>query len=157
VFAVLPLQKAGYDPNSGIDRILQTEAKKKGEKIEGFETLEQQVRFMDELTEQEQLAFLDDTFEEVAEGIARLDKAAAAWVKGDTKTIDDVLVQEMKTKYPTLYEKLLVQRNIRWAGKIQEMLQRSGVQLIAVGAGHVVGPDSVQEQLAKRGIKAEKY
>jgi uncharacterized protein YbaP (TraB family) len=37
------------------------------------------------------------------------------------------------------------------------MLKGSGVQLIAVGAAHLVGPDSVQAQLAKRGIKAERY
>jgi len=156
-FAVLPLQKAGYDPNSGVDRFLAMEARKKGEKIEGFETLEEQIQFFDELAEKEQIAFLDDTFDEVAEGIARLDKMAVAWVKGDTKAIDDLLVQEMKSKYPTLYEKFLVQRNINWAGKIQEMLHRSGVQLIAVGIGHLVGSDSVQAQLAKHGIKVESY
>jgi hypothetical protein len=33
------------------------------------------------------------------------------------------------------------------------MLKGSGVQLIAVGAAHLAGPDSVQAQLAKRGIK----
>ena len=29
--------------------------------------------------------------------------------------------------------------------------------MIAVGAGHLVGPESVQVQLQKRGIKAERY
>jgi uncharacterized protein YbaP (TraB family) len=37
------------------------------------------------------------------------------------------------------------------------MLKGSGVQLIAVGAAHLAGPDSVQAQLAKRGIKVERY
>jgi uncharacterized protein len=156
-FAILPLQKAGYDPNSGVDSFLEMEARKKGEKIQGFETLEEQIQFFDELPEKEQIAFLDDTFDEVEEGIARLERMAVAWMKGDTKSIDDLLVQEMKNKYPTFYEKFLVQRNIHWAGKIEEMLHRSGVQLIAVGIGHLVGSDSVPAQLAKRGIKVEAY
>jgi hypothetical protein len=37
------------------------------------------------------------------------------------------------------------------------MLKGSGVQQIAVGAAHLVGPDSIQAQLAKRGIKVERY
>ncbi len=157
IFAVLPIQKAGYDPNAGVDRILQNKAKEKGEKIEGFETLEEQVRFLADLPEKEQIAFLDDTFEDVAEGIEKLDKIAVAWVNGDTRTIDDLLVREMKKEFPTLYEKLIVERNIRWSEKIAKMLQRSGVQLIAVGAGHLIGADSVQSQLAKHGITAEPY
>jgi hypothetical protein len=52
---------------------------------------------------------------------------------------------------------LIVRRNISWTGKIQEMLKGSGVQIIAVGAGHLAGPDSVQTQLEKRGIKVERY
>jgi hypothetical protein len=157
IFAVLPIQKAGYDPNAGVDHILQNKAKEKGEKIEGFETLEEQIRFLADLPQKEQIAFLDDTFEDVAEGIEKLDKVAVAWVNGDIKTIDDLLVQEMKKEYPTLYEKLIVERNVRWSEKIEKMLQRSGVQLIAVGAGHLIGADSVQSQLAKRGITAEPY
>ena len=85
IFAVLPIQKAGYDPNAGVDRILQNKAKEKGEKIEGFETPEEQVRFLADLPEKEQIAFLDDTFEDVAEGIEKLDKIAVAWVNGDTR------------------------------------------------------------------------
>jgi hypothetical protein len=63
----------------------------------------------------------------------------------------------MKQLAPTVYEKLLVQRNIAWAQKIEQILKGSGVHAIAVGAAHLAGPDSLQIQLAKRGIKVEKY
>jgi uncharacterized protein YbaP (TraB family) len=64
---------------------------------------------------------------------------------------------EMKREAPTVYDKVLVRRNKAWAEKIEQMLKGSGVQQIAVGAAHLAGPDSVQAQLAKRGIKVEKY
>jgi uncharacterized protein YbaP (TraB family) len=35
MFAVLPLQQAGYDPNAGIDRLLRAQAAKEGDKIQG--------------------------------------------------------------------------------------------------------------------------
>ena len=132
IFAVLPIQKAGYDPNSGVDHILQNKAKEKGEKIEGFETLEEQVRFLAELPEKEQIAFLDDTFEDVAEGIEKLDKVAVAWVNGDVRTIDDLLVREMKKEFPTLLreidcgaERSLVRKNRQDASALRCAVDRS--------------------------------
>lgn len=67
------------------------------------------------------------------------------------------MVNDMKTEAPSVYEKLLVQRNVRWCAQVDQILKRSGVQEIAVGAAHLVGPDSLQVQLAKRGIRAEPY
>jgi uncharacterized protein YbaP (TraB family) len=157
LFAVLPLQKAGYDPNAGVDLLLRKQAEKEGDQIQGFETMEEQVRLLAGLPEADQIAFLEETLDDASEGIAMLDKLAKAWMAGDNKTINDLMVDEVKTKAPAIYEKILVQRNMKWSGKIADILSRSGVQMIAVGAGHLVGADSVQAQLAKRGIKAEAY
>lgn len=157
MFAVLPLQKAGYDPNAGVDRLLKAQAEKEGDKIRGFETAEEQVRFFAELPEPEQIAFLEETLGEAEEGLSELEKLAKAWIDGDTETIGNVALTELKNEAPALYEKLVVQRNIAWSKKIAEILKGSGVQQIAVGAAHLAGPDSLQVQLAKRGIKVERY
>lgn len=157
MLAVLPLQKAGYDPNAGIDRLLKAQAEKEGDKIYGLETMEQQVRIFADLPETEQIAFLDETLDEVEKGLDLLDKLARAWIDGDTDTISHILVDDFKKEAPAVYEKVLVQRNIAWSEKIAEILKSSGVQQIAVGAAHLAGPDSLQVQLAKRGIKVERY
>jgi uncharacterized protein YbaP (TraB family) len=158
IITILPLQEAGYDPNAGVDHILQKEARKKGEKIRGFETSEQQIQFFADLSESDQIAFLENTLDDTDKGIDKLDELAKAWLKGDTRTIAEFLVKEFKAKVPaTLYQKLIVQRNERWSEKIVEILNGSGVQVIAVGAGHLTGPDSVQAQLAKHGVKVEPY
>ncbi|HEV2841648.1 MAG TPA: TraB/GumN family protein [Chthoniobacterales bacterium] len=157
MFAVLPLQKAGYDPSAGIDRFLKTQAEQEGDKIHGFETAEEQVRFFAEMPETEQIAFLEETLEDAEEGVAQLEKLAKAWIEGDNETIGTILVNELKNESPAVYDKLLVKRNIAWSKKIAEILKGSGVQQIAVGAAHLAGPDSIQVQLEKRGIKAERY
>ncbi len=154
---VLPLQKAGFDPSSGVDLVLKAQATKEGDQIFGFETAEEQIRFFAELSEADQIAFLDQTLTDVAKGISELDKVAKAWVDGDVETIGKLLDTEFKKDAPALYQKLLVQRNIAWADKIVKILKGSGVQQIAVGAAHLAGPDSLQVQLAKRGIKVERY
>ncbi len=154
---VLPMQKAGFDPNAGIDQVLKAQATKEGDKVFGFETAEQQVRFFADLSEADQIAFLEQTLTDVEKGIGELDKIAEAWIKGDVETIGRLLDTELKKQAPTLYQKLLVQRNVAWADQIVKILKGSGVQQIAVGAAHLAGPDSVQAQLAKRGIKVESY
>ncbi|MEY2488486.1 MAG: uncharacterized protein QOC70_428 [Verrucomicrobiota bacterium] len=156
-FSILPFLKAGYDPNAGVDHLLKAQAEKEGDKIHGFETAEEQVRFLADLPESDQIAFLEQTIDDVEKGIAQLEKLAKAWMDGDNETIGKMLVNEFKKEAPALYQKLLVQRNIAWSEKIAEILKGSGVHQIAVGAAHLAGPDSLQVQLAKRGIKAERY
>ncbi|MFN2508207.1 MAG: TraB/GumN family protein [Chthoniobacterales bacterium] len=157
MLTVLQVQKAGYDPKAGVEQILKAQAQKEGDKIFGLETIEQQVRFFADLPEAEQVAFLDQTLNYAAEGVALLDELAKAWAAGNVDMIGEVLVGQLKSEAPNLYDKLLVQRNIRWTEKIQEILGGSGVHQIAVGAGHLAGPDSVQAQLARRGVKVEPF
>jgi uncharacterized protein len=89
--------------------------------------------------------------------MAQLEKLAKAWIDGDNETIGNILVNEFKKEAPAVYEKFVVRRNIAWSEKIAEILKGSGVQQIAVGAAHLAGPDSLQVQLAKRGIRVERY
>ena len=157
MLTVLQVQKAGYDPKAGVDHLLKAQAEKEGDKVVGLETVEEQMSFFGEMSEREQAAFLDQSLEEAAEGVAILDKMAEAWSEGDNDTLAEVFSGEMKREAPDLYQKLIVDRNERWSEKVEEILRGSGVHQIAVGAGHLVGPDSLQAQLAKRGIKAEPF
>src|ERR1044071_4923843 len=157
MFTVLPLQQAGYDQSAGVDRVLKMQAEKEGDKIFGFETAEEQVRFFAEMPEADQIAFLEQTLREAEKGMAQLEKLARAWMDGHIDTIGQILLNDFKKETPALYEKFIVQRTIAWSEKIAEILQGSGVQQIAVGAAHLAGPDSLQVQLAKRGIRAERY
>jgi uncharacterized protein YbaP (TraB family) len=157
VLAVGPIMKAGYDPKAGVERVLNAQAVAEGDKIRGFETAEEQIHLLADLSDAEQVAFLMSMLDDLEKGFDLVDQLAKAWIDGDTDTITRLSVDEMKREAPSVYQKLIVQRNIAWSEKIVEMLKGSGVQQIAVGAAHLAGPDSVQAQLAKRGIKVERY
>jgi uncharacterized protein YbaP (TraB family) len=157
LLGTMPLVKAGYDPKAGIDRLLKTQAVAEGDQIRGFETAEAQVRIMADLPQAVQVTFLAETLDDVEEGLGLLDKIAQAWIDGDTETIARLGVTDMKREAPEAYKKLLVDRNVAWSEKIVEILKGSGVVQIAVGAGHLAGPDSVQALLEKKGIKVELY
>lgn len=154
--AVQPILKAGYDPTKGVEATLQADAKAAGKKIAALETLEQQLRFFADLPEKTEVALLKSTLDDVKEGPAGLDKMVAAWNAGDTAQLEKLFVGDMRRDYPELYQVIIAGRNAAWADELKQKLAGSGVSFVAVGAGHLVGPDSVQAELAKRGVKVER-
>jgi uncharacterized protein YbaP (TraB family) len=154
--SMIPVIKAGYDPKSGVEQVLTQEVKAAGKPQSAFETPEQQIRFFADLPAKTEADFLSSTLEEVDEGVGKIDKMVAAWAAGDTAELESEFISEMKGEYPELYELLIVKRNQDWAQQLKTKLAGSGVSFVAVGSGHLVGPDSVQAQLAKLGIKAER-
>jgi uncharacterized protein len=154
--AMQPVLKAGYDPTKGVEALLTADAKAAGKPIASLETLEQQLRFFADLSTPTEVALLSSTLDDVAEGPALLDRMVASWSAGDVKGLEEIFVGDMRKDYPELYRVIIAQRNAAWADELKQKLAGSGVSFVAVGAGHLVGPDSVQAELAKRGVKAER-
>ncbi|CAN7507096.1 TraB/GumN family protein [Caulobacter sp. LjRoot300] len=154
--SLTPLLKAGYDPDSGVEKLLTAQAKAAGKPIAAFETMEQQVRFFADMTPVQETQLLESTLDEIDEGPAKIDALVAAWAAGDQDELKRQMVDEMQADYPDVYKLLLVDRNQDWANQLKTRLAGSGVSFVAVGAGHLAGPDSLQAQLAKLGIKAER-
>jgi uncharacterized protein YbaP (TraB family) len=154
--SVGPLVKAGYDPASGVESKLKAAARAAGKPIRTLETLEQQIGFFADLPPAVELAFLLSALDEMDTGPATLDALVAAWSAGDQEALNALMVSEMAADYPELYQALLVDRNKDWAGQIQILLAGKGVTVIAVGAAHLVGDDSVQVQLLARDIAVER-
>lgn len=151
-----PLVKAGYDPASGVESKLKAAARDAGKPIRTLETLEQQIGFFADLPPAVEMAFLMSALDEMETGPAMLDALVAAWSAGDAQALDALMVADLAADYPQLHDALLVRRNRDWAGQIQTLLDGKGVSVIAVGVAHLVGEDSVQAQLAARGIAAER-
>ena len=154
--SVAPLVKAGYDPNSGVELVLKARAVADGKTIHGFETIDHQVGILATLPEQVQLAFLRSTLEDFDQAATELDAMVLAWSTGDVAALDRVVVEDMKTETPEIYDALLVRRNVDFADQIQTLLAGSGTAFIAVGAAHLAGDDSVQAVLEGRGVEVER-
>jgi uncharacterized protein len=152
----LPVFKAGYNPNHGVEPALTMQARIERDGVIGFETAQEQLEMLDKLPLADQMTLLDEAIRHAEEGTEQLERMAKAWSDGDLGPIEADL-EEMKEKAPALYRRLMIERNVRWSGKIAELLDDAGVQMIAVGAAHFAGPDSVHAHLLKKGIKAERY
>ncbi len=154
--SMAPLVKAGYDPQSGVELVLKARAQAANKPIHGFETIDEQVRILAGLPEEQQLVFLRSVLEGYEDATVELDALVNAWASGDVRAVERSAVTEMRREEPVIYRAMLVDRNTNWAGQIQTLLDGSGTAFLAVGAAHLAGPDSVQAILARRGVRAER-
>jgi uncharacterized protein YbaP (TraB family) len=150
---VAGLPKLGYDPESGAERTLSAAAKAANKPVTGLETPEQQFGYFDTLPEMLQVKFLVSTVDDYPRMGATLDKMVASWSAGDPETLGKTMNEELSDT-PEIAKVLLTDRNARWAEWIGKRMEKPGTVFVAVGAGHLAGPDSVQAQLAKHRLAA---
>lgn len=149
----MSFRQMGLDPEAGVERGLAATYAGAKKPVKGLETVEQQFGYFDRLSEQSQRALLvgmvDDPGRTRAEFQAMLD----AWKSGDTDAIARTFDSETALS-PELREVLMKRRNAAWAEWVQKRLDQPGTVMVAVGAGHLAGQDSVQQMLATKGVKA---
>lgn len=150
----MALMQSGFDSNAGVERQLQ---QRLGEQtVRSLESVEQQIGFLADLDEPTQIELLASTLDEVDGFAEELRAIAEDWAQGDVSGMEDLLVDEMKAEYPTIYDALFTRRNANWVEMIEQELAGSGTDFVAVGAGHLVGEDSVVAMLERRGWTVER-
>lgn len=78
-----------------------------------------------------------------------------AWARGELQDEIDLGMQDGKAGM-AFHRALLTNRNRRWATWLDERLDMPGTILVAVGAAHFEGPDSVLVMLRDHGLEAER-
>jgi uncharacterized protein len=78
-----------------------------------------------------------------------------AWHDGNRALLDEVLVTSVAALGPEFAAALLADRNRAWAEQFEEIMAEPGERVVAVGAGHLVGKDSLPELLAEKGWTVE--
>ncbi len=151
--STMPMQKLGFDPDTGVEKIVTTGAKSEGKKIAAVETFDEQIGFFDSLPVGDQIAFLMATIDGLPDVAKEIERMERAWATGDIADLAALLNEGLKAT-PTLGKILLADRNARWAAWLDERMKQPGTVFMAVGAGHLAGDASVQAYLAKRGIVA---
>jgi len=154
--SVLPAIQAGYQPDSGIDQKLLAESKGEARKVVGFETAEEQLHFLADMTQADQVLLLHQTLVDLPKSAGQMDEMVADWTRGDVDKIAAMENDEMKAKYPALYTRLLVRRNEHFADVLARLLKdpATGTVFVTIGAAHLAGPDSVQKMLEAKGYTA---
>lgn len=143
------LRRVGVVADAGVEPHLETRARTAKKSIIGLETAEQQLRFFDGLPEADQVAMLEASVADLANARDETDKLIALWQAGDVEAIARDFAREAKAS-PLLAKVLITDRNRRWADWIAGVMKRPGKVFIAVGAGHLGGPDGLLAMLGSR-------
>ncbi len=146
-------QKLGLDPNQGVDKTLDGLARAANKPVEGFETGAEQIGFFANLTDQQQKAMLVSTIEDWDQATNMLNDMIDAWKTGNADKLGELMTTSLRTQ-PELAKLILTDRNERWAEWVSARMAKPGTVFVAVGAGHLSGPDSVQAFLKQKGINS---
>ena len=142
--------KLGLDPAAGVESVLRAAAA--GKKLVGLETLDAQLALFDTLPEADQRALLSATVEELPGLGGEVAPMLEAWRNGKPDKLAALMDEDLRAT-PGLAKRLIDDRNARFADWIKARLATPGTVFVAVGAGHLAGPASVQSFLAKGGVK----
>jgi len=152
--SLLSVQAQGYDPQSGVEA--QLSAITPDDRERALESYEQQFGFFDHLPDPVQSEFLAVSIEQIENEPDLLDDMVEAWAAGDVETLNRVFHESMLESGEAVYQSLIIDRNTAWTDEVETLLEGSGLTLFIVGAGHLVGPDSVPAMLEARGYEVER-
>jgi uncharacterized protein YbaP (TraB family) len=154
MLSAVAAQKQGLTGENGAEEVLRRAAAGRNMKMGAVETIEGQIKLFDTMSDEEQLKQLKATLEQVEETDKALPRMLRAWNEGDVAAMEKEMNEGIDD--PALRRVLLENRNRAWAEWIDQRLDAPGTVFMAVGAGHLVGPDSVQTFLKQRGIGSER-
>lgn len=141
-------------PQSGVDTILERDAANAHKELRYLETVEEQIALIVPIDRKLELSEFQADLKEFRTETDDFPALVAAWSSGDTVRLDKLLNGEFKDQ-PEAKKALIDDRNRAWVPKLEAMLREPKVFFVTVGAGHLVGKNSVPALLRADGYIVE--
>lgn len=146
----LMLTRLGFDAAQGVESHFTRRAARDGKRIDGLETLEQQLDILDGLPQDVQVTLLMETLENSRTFAADMAELISAWRRGDVAALEKEVLPEIASQ-PLLFDALVRRRNENWAARLEELLDQPDDYLVIVGTLHLVGDEGLPAMLERRG------
>lgn len=154
MISVQEVQKLGVT-QEGVDLHYLQRAMADGKKLGQLEAFERQVEFLTSMGAGQESAMIVQVLTDLGELPEQFAAMLKAWRSGDMDTLDKLVNDEMRAKYPGLYESLLVERNRNWIPEIERLVASPEVEFVLAGVGHMAGPDGLLALLEQRDYTVE--
>lgn len=148
-------RELGLEGSEGVESVLRQSFTQSGKPIDQLESNTEQLGFFDSLPEDAQRALLEGAIEQPGEMRSHFDAMLQAWTRGDVKAIAKSFNDDLSGS-PALSDALVRRRNSNWSKWVKRRLSRPGTVMVAVGAGHLAGSESVVEMLRRDGYKVRR-
>jgi len=148
-------QELGLSGSEGVETVLRQQFAAGGKPIAQLESNTEQLAIFDGLPEKDQRAFLEGVIEEPTAMREQFGKMLNAWVRGDVEGIARTFNADLSSS-PAMMDALIRRRNANWSHWVERRLASPGTVMLAVGAGHLAGQDSVVSALEKDGYRVRR-
>ena len=145
----------GLKGEEGVEKVLRDSFSSTGKPVGELETNVEQLGFFDRLPEADQRMLLEGAIDQPQSMNSEFAKMLGAWSRGDVNAIARTFNQDLAAS-PVLKHALIEQRNANWSRWIRKRMSQPGAILIAVGAGHLAGKDSVIDLLKRSGYQVKR-
>jgi hypothetical protein len=145
----------GLRNGEGVESVLRNSFTSQGKSIGELETNKEQLGFFDKLPEDAQRSLLEGAIEDNKSMKDDFSQMLAAWARGDVNAIARSFNRDLSAS-PELKQVLLERRNANWSQWVEKRMATPGSVMVAVGAGHLAGRDSVVEMLKRQGYKVRR-
>ena len=149
-------QKLGFDPAKGVEREVLQNAEREKDQILFLESPLEQVLALTSLDDEEIWKDFDPSLDDSSNFETELNEQLEAWRSGNLEAMGNTLLKDTREETPKVFDAIFLKRNKNWVKRISEILEGEGGYFIAVGAGHLVGEESVIDLLKKRGITVQR-
>jgi len=150
-------QNAGLSAELSADEALKSRAARSGKNVIYLESMEEQITASANLPEFVQLRLLTETLEKFNSLGSDATNIAEQWSVGGTDYLTDILIRPMKSRAPEVFNALLRDRNRAWANRLTRWMEDSGTGFVAVGTSHLLGDESLVEELRERGYDVRRF
>ena len=149
---LLELKKLGAG-GQGVDQSYFNMAQRHNKTTIALETLQQQINFIANMGKGQEDMMMRQTLEDIDSLSTQFSLMVKSWREGDIKQMEELFIKPMKEDYETLYQELLVQRNINWMPQIFDYLKTPQTEMVLVGSAHLIGEDGLLIKLKQAGYK----
>ncbi len=154
-FMLNELGKIGVN-QEGIDMYFLNKALDDNKKTLFLETPVQQIDFLAEIGIGNEDRFYQSLMRDIEQTQTLFSKMVKYWRSGNNVMLDAATNQMMKADSPQTFETLIVQRNLNWLPTIEQYFETPEIELILVGAAHLIGEQGLLNKLAAKGYKVSK-
>jgi uncharacterized protein YbaP (TraB family) len=145
----------GLKGDEGVEAVLRNSFTSEGKPFGELERTAQQLGFVTPLPEAAQRALLEGALEESGNMKTEFAGMLKAWAAGDVEGIARTFDHDLSSS-PELQKALIHQRNANWSKWVEQRMAQPGTIMIADGAGHLAGNDSVIAMLKREGYRVRR-
>ena len=150
---VQALAMEGYGAQ-GVEFVLQPDLAE--DRLGFLETGAQQLEVLAGAPEDEQIAMLTATLDQLDALPKLMDKMLGSWVAGAPEDLGELFLMEMSGFEEAFLDRLIYARNRNWVAPLETMLAENRENLVIVGAAHLIGDGSVLDLLEQAGYEVER-